>query len=99
VHAVLTAAIAASVTATANGEHGEVAKQLRTAAEATQAAGEQSVGSELDLIGQVLGMMLVPSNVRNPFRPLCEFGDRRSALPDDFDDTQLSLLSELLPTV
>lgn len=98
-HADLTDAIAAAVVATANAEHGEVATQLRKAAEATQAAGNQTLASEIDLIAQVLGMMLVPSNVRSPFRPLCEFGDRRSALPDDFDDAQLAILNELLPTV
>ncbi len=98
-HADLTDAIAAAVVATANAEHGEVATQLRSAAEATQAAGNQTLASEIDLIAQVLGVILVPSNVRSPFRPLCEFGDRRSALPDDFDDAQLAILNELLPTV
>lgn len=89
----------AAVAATPHAEHGEVATELLKQAEATRAAGDDPLACELNLVGQVLGMMLVPSNVREPFRPLVVVGDRRSAVPDDFDDAQLSLLDELLPTV
>lgn len=98
-HANLSDAIAAAAAATAHSEHGEVSTELLKEAEAAQKAGDQVLSSEMHLVAQVLGMMLVPSNVREPFRPLAVFGDRRSALPDDFDDAQLSLLSELLAAI
>lgn len=97
--ATLPRTLATAIAATGNGECTGVAAELRKASESANAVGNNQLGQELDLVSQVLGMMLVPSNIREPYRPMVVFGDKRSAIPEDFTDEQLALLVDLLPTV
>jgi hypothetical protein len=81
------------VAAIPDGKCAAVADELRTAAPAERAAGNDALSRELDVVAQVLDMMLVPSNMREAYRPLVIYNGNRSALPGDFIDDQLALLA------
>ena len=91
--------LAAAVASTTAGDCNEVATGLRKASETANAEGNNQLAEQLDVIAQVLGMLLVPSSIREPYRPMVAFQDRRSAMPEDFDDGQLALMVDLLASV
>jgi hypothetical protein len=72
--------LAAAVASTAEGDCYEVATELRKACETANAEGNNQLAQQLDVVAQVLGMLLVPSSIREPYRPTVAFHDRRSAI-------------------
>jgi hypothetical protein len=49
------------------------------------------------ILGHVIGMVLDPERWDAPYSPLMNFGDRRTAIPEDLSDRDLGFLESLLP--
>lgn len=73
--------------------------RLRDAATAARDAGQIRSGAVLTLLADVTSMTLEPEDKLNPFRPLAQFGNRRSAIPTDFSDEQIALFATVAPTI
>lgn len=76
-----------------------VSNRLRAAATAAQDAGQTRSAAVLTLLADVTSMTLEPDDKLTPFRPLAQFGDRRSAIPADFSDEQIALFASVAPTL
>lgn len=74
-------------------------QRLRSAATEADEAGEAHRCDVLSLLADVTSMMLTPGDKANPFRPLAQFGNRRSAIPTDFSDHAIAIFAEITPTV
>ena len=56
-------------------------------------------GKVLWLLADVCSMMLSPSSPNEPFKPFAVFHDRRSVIPDDLLDTDITFFSEIVDAV
>ncbi|MCL8027347.1 DUF4209 domain-containing protein [Nocardioides bruguierae] len=72
----------------------------RLAAETDESAGEASARCKaLQVLARVCSPMLVPDNWNEPFEPMIRMDGRRSVLPEDFSEEELSLLADIAPQV
>lgn len=61
--------------------------------------GDQRTYQAYRFWGDVTSPMLRSDNAEEPFGPVLVLGDKRSAIPDDFSEEQLTLLQDFLPEV
>jgi len=77
----------------------ELFHAFNSASHSATAAGQHGHARALTILADVSGMMLVPDNAQVPFRALMSFGDRRSALPEDFTSEQVDILAQFVAEV
>jgi len=70
-----------------------------SAASHAEEAGNNRKARCLILLGNACSMLLSPEKYNEPFKPYFEFGDRRSAIPDDFTEKDIELLSQIVKEV
>lgn len=71
---------------------------LRAAAKAAE-EGRNEQSKVLRLLGAATSMMLQPGSLNEPFKPFAVFGDRRSAIPDDFTADDLLLFAQIVAEI
>ncbi len=76
-----------------------MAERLRVAATAADDAGQLRAGGVLHLLARVTSMMLTPEDKTTPFRPWAEFKDRRSPIPTDFTEDNVTLFAGVAATI
>jgi len=59
----------------------------------------QAHGKVLWLLADACSMMLKPSSVNAPFRPFAMFEERRSAIPEDFTESDIIFFSQIVNEV
>ncbi|GAB1833531.1 DUF4209 domain-containing protein [Achromobacter xylosoxidans] len=69
---------------------------LSKAARSAMESDRQTHAKVLWLLADASSMMLRPSSLTDPFKPFAVFHDRRSALPEDFSEDDLSFFAELI---
>lgn len=74
-------------------------QSLSSAAKQAIADGKASQGKILWLLSDACSMMLRPESINNPFWPIWEMGDRRSALPEDFEKSDITLFSQIVEEI
>lgn len=62
-------------------------------------AGDKKAHAIFSLLGAVTSLMLKRDTREEPFGPMAIFNDSRSAIVDDFDDTELDVLKALTPEI
>lgn len=62
-------------------------------------AGENAKGKVLWLIADACSMMLTPSSLNEPFQPFMEIEGRRSAIPEDFSESDLAFFENIFSEV
>jgi len=70
----------------------------RCARNATE-TGDEAKGKVLWLLAMACSMLLEPESVNEPFQPMIKLQESRSAVPDDFSDTDLSFFENILPEI
>ena len=69
---------------------------LSTAAKAALDSGSAAQARVLWLLADCSSMMLKPASQNSPFGPMCQFDDRRSAMVEDFEPSDLEVLGEVV---
>lgn len=69
---------------------------LSKAARSAMESDRRTHAKVLWLLADASSMMLRPSSLTAPFKPFAVFHDRRSALPEDFSEDDLSFFAELI---
>jgi hypothetical protein len=69
---------------------------LSTAARAALEGGNQKHAKVLWLLADACSMMLSPASPNEPFKPYAVFHDRRSVVPDDLSDADITFLAEIV---
>lgn len=88
-----------AVTGVARESYSSMGQGLATASQKAVEAGQPQHGKVLRLLADACSMMLEPSSSNQPFRPFAVFGDRRSAIPEDFAESDLELFAAFAPEV
>lgn len=73
--------------------------KLADAAKAASEAGDATHSKVLWLLADAASMRLVGSSDNAPFKPMMEFGQDRSPLPEDFADADIAFFQEVVPHV
>ncbi|MCB2212671.1 DUF4209 domain-containing protein [bacterium] len=73
--------------------------ELSNAAKAKLDAGEIEQGKVLWLLSDVSSMMIKGDSIHEPLRPSIRWGNKRTAIPDDFTDADLQNLEVILPEI
>ena len=76
-----------------------LSQRLGIAAKAADEEGRTKDGDVLHLLARVTSMMLTPEDKTTPFQPWAQFGDRRSPIPTDFTDDDVTLFASVVATV
>lgn len=84
----------ATVTSAERTGYSAIWQNLSQAARDAFDEGRAAESKVLWLLADSCSMMLKPKSVNEPFTPFAVFDGRRSALPEDFTDTDTSLLAE-----
>lgn len=63
------------------------------------ADGKLAHGKVLWLLADACSMMLSPASTNEPFKPIAVFGDKRSVIPEDLLDTDISFFSEIVDLI
>jgi hypothetical protein len=58
--------------------------------------GRTSHGKVLWLLADACSMLLTPASVNQPYKPLTQWGDKRSAMPDDFSEADVALFADVV---
>ena len=69
---------------------------LAAAAKHASSEGRYSHGRVLYLLSDAIGLMLDSANEGRPLRGHADFGDRRSAIPEDFSEEDLNFLASII---
>ncbi|EFH6029686.1 DUF4209 domain-containing protein [Escherichia coli] len=72
---------------------------LSAAARSAIEQGRVEHGKVLWLLADACSMMLSPSSPNEPFKPFAVFHDRRSVIPDDLLDTDITFFAEIVDAV
>lgn len=72
---------------------------LSAAARSAIEQGRVEHGKVLWLLADACSMMLSPSSPNEPFKPFAVFHDRRSVIPDDLLDTDITFFAEIVDVV
>lgn len=72
---------------------------LSAAARSAIEQGRVEHGKVLWLLADACSMMLLPSSPNEPFKPFAVFHDRRSVIPDDLLDTDITFFAEVVDAV
>lgn len=72
---------------------------FRSAAPKAIEAGKLAEGKLLWLLADACSMMLTPKSINKPFKPIMEFGDKRSAMPEDFSEADTILFSQIVEEI
>jgi hypothetical protein len=72
---------------------------LSAAARSAIEQGRVEHGKVLWLLADACSMMLSPSSPNEPFKPFAVFHDRRSVIPDDLPDTDITFFEEIVDAV
>lgn len=76
-----------------------LSQRLSIAAKLADEEGRTKDGGVLHLLARVTSMMLTPEDKATPFQPWAQFGDRRSPIPTDFTDDDVTLFASVVATV
>lgn len=76
-------------------EYSDVWQSLSAAAKTAVESGRKSEGKVLWLLADACSMMLTPSNFNEPFKPIMVILGKRSALPEDFQESDVTLLAQI----
>src|SRR5690606_1439353 len=71
-------------------------RALSREAQQASAEGRHSHSRVLHLLSDAIGMMLDSSNEGRPFRNYAQFDNRRSAIPEDFSESDLTFLASII---
>lgn len=74
-------------------------RALSTAEHEAFEQGEFKQGKVLRLLADVCSMMLSPSSPNEPFKPIIDLQDKRSAIPDDLHDSDVSFLAQIADSI
>jgi hypothetical protein len=69
---------------------------FHAAAKKATGGGQQSHAKVLWLLGDACSMMLSPKSINEPFKPAIVMRGKRSAIPEDLSDTDITFLSEIV---
>lgn len=72
---------------------------LSAAAHGAIEQGRNEHGKVLWLLADACSMMLSPSSQNEPFKPYAVFNDRRSLIPDDLSDLDITFFSQIVDAV
>ena len=72
---------------------------FHAAAEQATEDGRQSHAKVLWLLGDACSMMLSPKSINEPFKPDFVTRRKRSTIPDDLSDTDITFLSEIIDSI
>ncbi len=72
---------------------------LSAAARGAIEQGRNEHGKVLWLLADACSMMLSPSSQNEPFKPYAVFNDRRSLIPDDLSDLDITFFSQIVDAV
>jgi tetratricopeptide (TPR) repeat protein len=72
---------------------------FRSSAQSAVEAGKLAEGRILWLLADACSMMLRPKSINEPFKPIMEWGNKRSALPDDFSKGDIIFLSNIVEEI
>ncbi len=87
----------AVVSASERVSHTVDSQNFSKAAQDAMACGKAAAAKVFWLLADSCSMMLKPKSVNEPFAPLAVFDGKRSALPEDFSEDDVSLLAEIAP--
>ncbi|HCF0862064.1 DUF4209 domain-containing protein [Pseudomonas aeruginosa] len=62
-------------------------------------SGQKAQGKALWLLADACSLMLSPASQNQPFKPFAVFNDRRSVIPEDFLETDLLFLSQIIDEI
>lgn len=81
--------------------YSSVMQSLQKCAMEKSDAGQEAQAKILELLGRASSMMLTPSSLNEPFKPLFQDfqADKRSALPEDFTTVELVFFEDILNDV
>jgi hypothetical protein len=74
-------------------------QSLSAAAKSAIEAGRMSEGKVLWLLADACSMMLNPGSPNEPFKPIMVMNDKRSSLPEDFQQPDVELFSQIAEEV
>lgn len=74
-------------------------QSLSAAAKSAIEAGRMSEGKVLWLLADACSMMLNPGSTNEPFKPIMVMNDKRSSLPEDFQQPDVELFSQIAEEV
>ena len=79
--------------------HGSKWSALTKSAEEAKSQGRIPESKALRLLSHISSMMLKPESRNEPFQPVAVFTDGRSAIPEDFTETEIALLEQFVASV
>lgn len=79
--------------------HSSMWQALSAAARSAMEAGELKHGKVLWLLADACSMMLSPHSPNEPFKPFMVIDGKRSALPEDFSDTDINFFAGIVDHV
>ena len=79
--------------------HGSKWSALTKSAEEAKSQGRIPESKALRLLSHISSMMLKPESRDQPFQPVAVFTDGRSAIPEDFTETEIALLEQFVESV
>lgn len=71
-------------------------KAFSASARSAMEEGRRTHGKVLWLLADACSMMLMPTSQNEPFKPYAVFPPRRSVIPDDLTDSDISFFSEII---
>lgn len=74
----------------------QISSSLDEAARVARSGGDETSADALQFLAAVMQPMLSASDVRRPYHPYFEYGDRRGIIPDDFSERQIDIVKGLL---
>lgn len=77
----------------------EMWQAFSVSARSAMEEGRKEDGKVLWLLGDACSMMLVPASGNEPFKPMAVLQGRRSAVPDDLTDSDISFFSEIIDLI
>lgn len=66
-----------------------------SAAKRASAEGKEAEAEVFSLLADACSMVLSPSSPHEPFRPIAVFGNRRTAIPEDFSDADIQFFAAI----
>ena len=74
-------------------------QSLSSAARQAIEEGKTAEGKILWLLADACSMMLQPASLNEPFKPFLVIDGRRSALPEDFQESDVVLFSQIVEEI
>lgn len=77
-------------------KYSDMRQAFSASARSAMEEGRKAHGKVLWLLADACSMMLVPTSQNDPFKPYAVFPPRRSVIPDDLADSDISFFSEII---